>query len=579
MVKYKALLGEKFDINKVTVVGNPTITSDGVASGFSGSNYIRVPYRALGQNFKIFTPKFNSSNVSQQQKIVRYSDGNIRIEIYNSKIRLFRYTANNVYDLPVGKTTLQNNTDYYYYVEQTTDDTNYYLKGYISTDNKNWTLDIDKTYTSAMYDYQNNAPIQISGADATQPFIGTLGLTQFKIYIDGQLVFQPVKPTYLLERRKPKVWNKGQFTVVGSPVISDSGWASGFSGANAVISNYYMDFTKTNWEILTPKFSISAFSQNNPIISNYDSSTEDFLIFVRTNGKISWQLATSKGGTNIFKKDTPIALQTNTNYQLKITFDDNKYKLYLATENGTFVEIDSVNTTTISTLKDCRLSIGRSISQGAVYMTVDLKQFKIYTDDNLVFDGGAETYVYDPSKFTVVGSPTITEDGVASGFSASNYVNTSNVIDFSKNWEVKIKIKTGESIDAQAIAVLSDNTSSTGDYIVITGLKSVSLRLSGSLQGFVNLDIGSLLPLTEYFIIAGKNNNTYYIKVVKIDDNTISQNTQINENNLASSKIRIGSNDPWFFKGSIDLTQFSITVDGKEVFTGAKENYYMLNGI
>jgi hypothetical protein len=184
---------ETYDPSLFTIVGSPTITDDGVASGFSESDYIRVPYRPLGQNFKIFIPRFNSSDVSQTQKIVRYSDGNFRIEIYQNKIRFYRYTANNVYDLPRGQTTLQNNTDYYYYVEQTTDGTNYYLKGYISTDNKNWTLDIDKTYTSAMYDYQNNAPIQISGADATQPFIGTLDLKQFKITVDGKEVFKNTK--------------------------------------------------------------------------------------------------------------------------------------------------------------------------------------------------------------------------------------------------------------------------------------------------------------------------------------------------------------------------------------------------
>lgn len=191
---------EGFDLSKFTVVGTLTITEYGVASGFNGSNYIRAPYRALGQNFKIFTPRFNSSDVSQQQKIVRYSDGNIRIEIYQNKIRLYRYSANNVYDLPVGRTTLQNNTDYYYYVEQTTDGTKYYLKGYISTDNKNWISDIDKTYTSAIYDYQNNAPIQISGADATQPFIGTLGLTQFSITVDNKEVFTGAKVNYYAMR-------------------------------------------------------------------------------------------------------------------------------------------------------------------------------------------------------------------------------------------------------------------------------------------------------------------------------------------------------------------------------------------
>ena len=42
--KYLALKGQdKFDINKITVVGNPTITSDGVVSGvINGSNRISL---------------------------------------------------------------------------------------------------------------------------------------------------------------------------------------------------------------------------------------------------------------------------------------------------------------------------------------------------------------------------------------------------------------------------------------------------------------------------------------------------------------------------------------------------------
>lgn len=183
----------EFDPSKFTVVGSPTITSDGVASGFSGSNYIKVPYKPLGQNFKIFTPKFNSSDVSQTQKIVRYSDGNIRIEIYQNKIRLYRYSAKNVYDLPKGKTTLQSNTDYYYYVEQTTDGINYFFKGYISTDGISWNLDVDKTYSNPMYDYANSAPIQISGVDRLIPLLGSIDLKQFSITIDGTEVFNGLK--------------------------------------------------------------------------------------------------------------------------------------------------------------------------------------------------------------------------------------------------------------------------------------------------------------------------------------------------------------------------------------------------
>lgn len=365
-----------------TVVGNPSISDDGVASGFSSSNYIRVPYRPLGQNFKIFTPKFNSSNVSQQQKIVRYSDGNIRIEIYQNKIRLYRYSGNNVYDLPVGKTTLQNNTDYYYYVEQTTDGTNYYLKGYISTDNKNWTLDIDKTYTVAMYDYQNNAPIQISGADAIQSFIGTLGL----------------------------------------------------------------------------------------------------------------------------------------------------------------------------------------------------KQFKIYTDNTLVFDGGAETYVYDPSKFTIVGSPTITEYGVASGFvTNSSYIETDCMLNPTGDWKYEIEFTTSNDVTSSQ-TITSGRTISSSPYgLLITVLNGRLLCYIGTSSKHI-IDASTFTtvqPNTKYKWMGEYKNGTYYLSL-----NGNVYKTLTSTEKLVSNKGQYYGDDVRFpnaFLGSINLPSTSITVDGKEVFTGAKENYYMLS--
>ena len=49
MTKLYAQEKRVFDINKVTVVGSPTITSDGVASGFSDVNYIQIPMPNLAQ--------------------------------------------------------------------------------------------------------------------------------------------------------------------------------------------------------------------------------------------------------------------------------------------------------------------------------------------------------------------------------------------------------------------------------------------------------------------------------------------------------------------------------------------------
>lgn len=54
-----------FDIGKFTVIGNPTITDDGVASGFSSSNNIRIPFPSSVTNFTAeLNFKFNDTSIA-----------------------------------------------------------------------------------------------------------------------------------------------------------------------------------------------------------------------------------------------------------------------------------------------------------------------------------------------------------------------------------------------------------------------------------------------------------------------------------------------------------------------------------
>ena len=54
-----------FDIGKFTVIGSPTITDDGVASGFNGSNRIRIPFPSSVTNFTAeLNFKFNDTSIA-----------------------------------------------------------------------------------------------------------------------------------------------------------------------------------------------------------------------------------------------------------------------------------------------------------------------------------------------------------------------------------------------------------------------------------------------------------------------------------------------------------------------------------
>ena len=51
-----------FDLSKFIIVGSPTISDDGVASGFSSSNYLSIPTMSNTPNKLEITIKLNAKN-------------------------------------------------------------------------------------------------------------------------------------------------------------------------------------------------------------------------------------------------------------------------------------------------------------------------------------------------------------------------------------------------------------------------------------------------------------------------------------------------------------------------------------
>ena len=166
---------------------------------------------------------------------------------------------------------------------------------------------------------------------------------------------------------------------------------------------------------------------------------------------------------------------------------------------------------------------------------------------------------FDLSKFTVVGSPTITEDGIASGFSSNNYITNSTII--------------SPTLIKGSFTVNSKTSSGTGYIFQISGDGS-SLNLFISSSGYIQMYQGNKylnyvtassyeigIPIYYEVEISG---TTVTLKLIQ-NNNVIAENTGEVVNNV-SGTIVMGKN----FNGSIDLKQFSITVDGKEVFSGNK---------
>ena len=372
---------------------------------------------------------------------------------------------------------------------------------------------------------------------------------------------------------KKDVFDINKVTVVGSPTITSDGVASGFS-----VNDY-----------LTANVNINS--------SNFDIDFEFTLPNVASGGQYAFRFNNSSN-TRFVVTNAKIFMYDNTNLELCSYTYTNNYNVgdlikakVKATSSGITLNLlnKTKNTTvTVSSSKvqniDASLiTFGRSattvatdIFTGSIY----LPSFKIYVDNQLVFQPVKPAYLlerrkegYDSSKFTVVGTPTITSNGVASGFNSGNKIQAGVFYGEVFQYEFTAKIGSFTAGVTQYLCQgFKDPTNLSSNLLIANTNK---LWLVAFTEDSVYTNVGSYIisENTEYNIkaIYSKTNVEYYV------NNTLV--ASIAGNFKVPTSMTFGTAGANAFQGSINLPSTSITVDGKEVFTGAKENYYMLNGI
>lgn len=375
-----------------------------------------------------------------------------------------------------------------------------------------------------------------------------------------------------LYAQEKQVFDINKVTVVGSPTITSDGVASGFSRVNNIELPYLMPTPAKSLNIKI-KFNITDIATGErSLFGQQTNPNTGFQINIQVNNTLRWVASEASQG-DIFSRVVPNFNLSNGDYLLEIVWDGATYKLII---NG---EIKDSWDSAVAVINYDVYCLGNrgNLSVPFTIGSIDLEQFKIYVDGELVYSPTKPTYLlerrkegFDLSKFTIAGSPTITDDGVASGFSASDYLQLNTLIDYTKPWEIELPFKTGNTISAQVLLSLNYGIASASNYLVLTGAKTLSFRV----QGVGNIDSTILTEKTDYIAKIGWDGNKYYLK---IGDGEYSR---LNSNPLSlATPIYIGrtvSDTDWIFQGSINLKQFSITIDGKEVFTGAKEKFYAM---
>ena len=185
---------------------------------------------------------------------------------------------------------------------------------------------------------------------------------------------------------------------------------------------------------------------------------------------------------------------------------------------------------------------------------------------------------FDLSKFTVVGSPTITDDGIASGFSTSNYIQVTapyNIFVAKVNYLWNGVNPSGSAFIFRYRTLSEDNAINI--YQASNGQLEVNTRVSNTTYyDFGRFTITANKPLN---IIIAKTSTSLKIDVYQNDVNIFTKTVTSNIPSFDNTSLVQFGNSGTPINGSIDLKQFSITVDGKEVFSGNKTGLDVINEI
>ena len=176
-----------------------------------------------------------------------------------------------------------------------------------------------------------------------------------------------------------------------------------------------------------------------------------------------------------------------------------------------------------------------------------------------------------PDDYTVVGSPTISDDGIASGFSQGNYIAIDNIYQITKALNIKCKFKihsiTGITYDG---IIGTDYSNSRQRFSLICNFGKISLSSNG--DNFTTLTSTNDFVLNKWYNAdygIDILNNKVYLNLYN-EDGTVfySDDTIITSDFVKDFKFLIGSqyNQYPFTNGSIDLNAFKIYVDGDLVY-------------
>lgn len=364
------------------IVGNPTITNDGIVSEFSANDYLEISKFPTGVTNLEMVWKVKFSSVSYPQFFYNSAPYySCLIGTVSGKLGFWLSNNTTSWDIvenAAGVTPLL--TDTWYYVKFTYDGQTYKL--YQSTDNSNWNLESSLVSTKTIgvnYDAGrighgfNIYPASNTTVDLKESYIKIGGAYFWTGFYTKDVEINTGQ--YALMKKgilhHAGDFKSGSYTVAGTPTITSGGIASGFSTSNYLklptsarnkYATYYFKFT-------TGSLSTSQVILHCENFVNLELTTAGlFRVYSWTNQE-TW---TAYSGVT-----------ANTTYWVKIVCTGTGKTYYFSTDGETYTDSFVLSDTSMnaSSSSDFRLGLSSYNSSAPYLGTIDLKESYIVDND------------------------------------------------------------------------------------------------------------------------------------------------------------------------------------------------------
>ena len=352
------------------------ITEDGVMSASDYNNYVKFSMPALGDNFDIIIPynkptiyEWHGADTILRSESIGYEK--FSIGSYGQDFVLFLEDVNNnaigtYFGLKINASIIGK-----YFIKLSCRFISgvYTLSIYGSCDGNNWTFDKAITSSAAFY-VCNNAVTEARLCASYRDTGSSIDLNNFKVYVNGNIIYQPcLKIPYTLAKGSKKVVdeiykgrvedeynqagytpyytlhedNKGEYTLVGTPSISDDYVMNGIIDGNYLRTNGVFNFgIYDSWSIIA-KFKTST----NLGLAALMGSAKVRAVNLYTNSDNSINTELSSAGTawdigTLRSGDVPIG----TDFYYKVEFTGTQYNCYLSSDGTNYTLKDSIESST-----------------------------------------------------------------------------------------------------------------------------------------------------------------------------------------------------------------------------------------